>query len=348
MVMRNLLLFSFFLLFTVSVSGQTAGQADTSVKKSVLIKLKDKSTIKGTLLSENDNTVTVQTAAGKLVLLRENISSLERVFEKYYRITLTDGSVFLGGVIIEDTQGVLLHTRSAGEVKIPTSNIAKKEVIPDEFASDKSFANPHSTRYLFSPTAMSIEKNEGYYQNIYFLYNSVHYGVSDHVSIGGGMVFPIAVFLTPKVSYEVGRNFHLGAGVLAGATVIDMTTFGIAYGLATVGNREHNFTIGGGYGYLGDEWGESPILTFSGMTRLGRNVSLITENWYLQSSYYGDAGIFSAAVRVLGRQHSVDFGIVSYYDLSGSRRSYGSDFFGIPYLGYVYKFGGYEPEKAKK
>ncbi|MGE0090172.1 MAG: hypothetical protein AB7S50_11950 [Bacteroidales bacterium] len=55
---------------------------------------------------------------------------------------------------------------------------------------------------------------------------------------------------------------------------------GIAYGVGTYGTKNHNATLGVGYGYYGNGLMETLVFTFCGMSRLSKRISFISENWF--------------------------------------------------------------------
>jgi len=211
--------------------------------------------------------------------------------------------------------------------------------------------NPNGTRYFFGPSAIPMGK--GYYQNVYLLMNSMNYGLSDHFSIGGGMVIPLLFFITPKVSVAVAKNVYLGVGFLAGTTIIPdaIISGGIPYGLVTVGNTENNLTLGVGYGML---WADGeylrtryPIFTVSGMKRLSNRFQLVSESWvvpyqatrynydsisYVETKSYSDEVFVAPSLglrMIVGSRASLDFAPIFVYLNQGLV---------IPYLDFVYQF----------
>lgn len=222
-------------------------------------------------------------------------------------VETVDGSRVTGTLVFEnDSQMVLLST-SIGRITIPKSVIKEvNEITENQFTRGQFwFKNPHSTRHIIGPTAFSLNKGEGYYQNLYLFGQSVNYGITPHISVGGGFEiaslifaqeFPYMFFLTPKIGYELSPKWHAGAGLLYVhiRNIIDENNnLGIAYGILTYGSYDNNATLGVGWGMHGNlkvdgntqktytDRGISPrpIITLSGMTRLSKRFALVTENW---------------------------------------------------------------------
>jgi hypothetical protein len=207
------------------------------------------------------------------------------------------------------------------------------------------FPNPNDTRYFFAPSAFNLKQGDGYYQNVYFLMNSANYGVSDNLSIGGGIILPVGIYVTPKINFKITERFYAGGGVLAGV-LPGPSAVGIVYGITTYGTNEHNITLGGGWGFYEDEFSQRPIITVNGMTRISRRLALVTENWSIPLNEYDYnymtnvetvtkvyKTFFSFGFRMMfGEKITIDVALIN-----------GKDIFeflpvGIPYVDFVYKF----------
>lgn len=257
---------------------------------------------------------------------------------QYYALTTIDKTELNGYVKQIWRDSIAFETEYLGLMVIKAQNI--KEISSDNFVisaqGEMWFPNPNATRYYFGPSAYNLEKGEGYYQNVYVFLNMFNYGLTDHVSIGAGFEFLSTftgnptLFITPKVGFPIGEKFGVGGGILAGI-VGGEATAGIMYGVATYGSKEHNITGGLGWGFVDSEMTNAPIITFSAMTRVGRKVSLVTENWFAPTNpgYYG---IISYGIRLFGPKMSFDIALINSGDIVSEIPV------GIPYIDYVIKF----------
>ena len=259
----------------------------------------------------------------------------------------TDGNEFTGTIIQKDSTGVILLTSIYGELHVAQGNIKKLiRVKSDRLVEGEYwFGNPHATRYFFGPNVYGLRKGEGYYQNTWILLNQVNYGITDHLQIGGGILplflfagSPTPVLLTPKLSFPVVRDkFNLGAGLLFAHVLGDGSSFGIAYGASTFGNRESNLTLGAGWGFSAYDsdwdWSDRVTLMLSGMTRVGKKTYLITENYYLSVGEGESIGIIMLGGRSVQKRLAVDYGLVLPVgtDLG--------EFLAIPWLSITLPFG---------
>lgn len=219
------------------------------------------------------------------------------------------------------------------------------------------FKNPNNTRYLFAPSAFCLKKGEGYYQNIYGAGNAVNYGLTDHISIGGGLVGPMGAYINTKIGYSIHKNVHVAGGVLLGNSFFpingNILGVGVGFGVVTLGNVDNNITVGAGYGLDNTggttNWQDKPVFVANGMARVGKKFALVTENWMIntkgdpfdrgitKSSHYET--YFSYAFRYMGQRSTLDAGFLNTPALI--ERGW---IIGIPYIGFVIRFGKYKDE----
>ncbi|MDB4728159.1 hypothetical protein OAF63_05140 [Saprospiraceae bacterium] len=253
-------------------------------------------------------------------------------YKEFTKFKLTDGNTYLGTILEENDDYVTIRTEAFAELKITKSSIVSREIITGDKLNKGEywFENPNATRNLFGPTGYGLRKGEGYYQNFLLFYNSVSYGFTDNITVGVGLIpfsFGDGLFytITPKVSFPIKEDkFNIGAGVLIAG--VGSENVGIAYGVATVGSRDKNFSIGLGYGFNDGELADQPTITVSGMLRLAKKFGLVTENWIID----GEA-LFTLSGRLIFEAISVDIG---FANTSGS-----GIFPGFPLAGITVPFG---------
>ncbi len=277
-----------------------------------------------------------------LVFLSPLLAQEPQDTTQLWKIETQDGNVFVGQILEQDGSTIRLRTERLGIINIPMADVKSLTALEaGEVREGRLWAeNPQDSRYFWTPSGYGLKKGEGYYQNVWVLFNQVAYGITDNVSIGAGMV-PLFLFagtstpiwITPKVSIPVVPDkFNIGAGALLGVVVGEEdATFGIPYGILTFGGRDLNLSLGLGYGFAGGDWSSSPALTLSGMFRISPRSYLLTENLFIPGS--GDSfAILSFGGRTVWTSISLDYGLVL---------PVGEDvgFVGIPWLGLVVPFG---------
>jgi hypothetical protein len=271
----------------------------------------------------------------------------------YVHLELKNGNSIRGLLLQKSEAEVSVATEDVGKVTVAWSAIKAMNMISKE--EKDRFPNPQPTRYFFAPSAIPLKKGDKYYQNAVFLLNSFQIGMNDHFSVGGGVVIPFALFITPKIGYQLSKNVHVGGGILFATSLIRDLNFGVGtvYGSFTYGTKEDNITLNAGLGAVKENTGmgssdynwkfaNRPMFTLSGMTRISKRAMLITENWIFStntSNYNSNGqflnsvteynGILSAGVRILGERYAFDVGFLTP-SVGGVSA--------IPYIAYNIKF----------
>ncbi len=257
-------------------------------------------------------------------------------------IETRDGNEYFGKILKRDGGEIVLETENLGIINIRMENVRSMKVVNPQQVKDGEvwMENPQATRYFWAPNGYGLKKGEGYYQNVWVMFNQVSVGVTDNFSVGLGTVplflfsGPTPVWITPKVSIPIKKDkINVGAGALVGAVVgEESSSFGLAYGVLTLGSRNKNINIGLGYGFIDGEWANSPTITLSALIRTGKRGYFVTENYLLDT---GDANLvlLSAGGRVVWNRISLDYGglIPAGTDID--------QLFIIPWLGFVVPFG---------
>lgn len=234
-------------------------------------------------------------------------------------IETQDGNRFTGKIINQDSEKIVLLTENLGEIAVQKKNIKTQALIHASRMKNGEwwFDNPQSSRYFWAPNGYGLKKGEGYYQNIWVLWNQFAYGITNNFSIGGTIIpaflfggAPTPVFISPKFSIPVDKDkFNLGAGALIG-TILgeDNTTFGLVYGVSTFGSPDGNISFGLGYGFGGGEWSSSPLINISGMKRLSSRWYFLSEN-YIMGIDGETGGVISGGARWIIKKAALDFGL---------------------------------------
>ncbi len=258
-----------------------------------------------------------------------------------WNIVTNDGNEYTGVIVQQTEKELKLRTTNIGTITLQLANIKQMNQVKLENLNKGQvwLDNSQEGRYFFSPSSYGLRKGEGYYQNAWIFFNQISYGLSDNFSIGAGMV-PLFLFngtatpfwVTPKVSIPITENeFAVGGGALLGTVIGNGGSYGIVYGTSTFGSRDKNMTIGVGYGYVDDEFADTPAINLSAMIRTGKRGYFITENYFVSSG--GDtAGLLSFGGRRLWSNVALDYGGIIPV---GS----GADLAVIPWLGIVFSFG---------
>jgi len=229
-------------------------------------------------------------------------------------IKMENGEEYQGKIINADQETLTLQTKN-GQLDLITSKVASIEDV-EAYDGKFHFKNPNDTRYFIGPSARPLKKGKGYYQNVSVSVNAVNIGITDNISIGGGFEFISTVvvqeplwFLTPKVGFPISEKWSIGGGLLIGGLGAQGAG-GLGYGVITYGSADSNMTVGLGYRFGSSE----PLLVLSGMHRLGKSISLVSENYFASvgtdelSPGLGTFGI--QGIRIIGKKNSFDIGLI--------------------------------------
>jgi hypothetical protein len=247
-------------------------------------------------------------------------------------VTLKDGSTIFGRILAVNGDTVSFQSQ-AGDIQLSAGAIrAIREISTEDLREGEYwFPNPNYTRLFFAPTGQMLKKGEGYFSDYELFFPGFAYGLTDNVTIGGGVsLFPVAVedqvyYLTPKIGISVSDRVHLAAGMLFAGTQGE--TGGIYYGVGTFGDANASVTLGGGYGFAGGKIESRPVGMLGGELRISRRIGLVTENYLLPVS--DDNVLYSFGVRFMGEKITTDLALVNVA---------GSGVIGVPYVDFVFRF----------
>ena len=258
------------------------------------------------------------------------------------RIETLDGNEYIGRVQEKSATVLRLKTDKLGVISIPVADIKRISEINQIRAKDGTYwlDNPQATRYLWAPNGYSLKKGEGYYQNIWILFNQAVYGLTDHFSAGLG-VMPLVLFggastpvwITLKYSVPVVKDkINLGAGALLGTVIGESGSAGILYGISTFGTKDKNLSFGLGWGFANGEMARNPTVNISAMIRTGAKGYFLTENYFIGTTD-NFVVLMSLGGRRIIKNVGLDFGAM--LPLAADL----DEFVAIPWLGLSIPFG---------
>jgi uncharacterized membrane protein len=247
-------------------------------------------------------------------------------------VTLTDGSTIFGRIVAVSADSIAFQT-GAGTLQLSVKAIRDIRQIAAEDLRDGEywFPNPNSTRLFFAPTGQMLKQGEGYVSDYELFFPGVAYGLTDNVSIGGGVsLIPASAsdqvyYFTPKIGVSLSEKVHLGAGVLFAGT--KGGTGGVYYGVGTFGDGNGSVTVGGGYGFAGGKIQAKPVGMLGGELRIARRVGIVSENYLLPVS--DNNVLYSFGFRFMGEKLTTDLALANVS---------GSNIIGIPYVDFVFRF----------
>ena len=202
-----------------------------------------------------------------------------------------DRTEYVGYILQRDAREILMNVDDLGEIYIPMHEIKSIRELKagDDYSSGELFA----TRYFITTNGLALKKGEKY-----ALFNwwgpEIHANVADNLSLGLMTTWAAVPLIgSMKLSFPVGEQFSLGAGVLAGTALwAGLDRVGaLPYVSATIGDYSNNITFSGGYigiANRGDNFG-TPLLSIAFLIKTSQNFSIVGDSFIVIKSGQGGA-----------------------------------------------------------
>jgi len=246
-------------------------------------------------------------------------------------IETKDGNIFLGTIIKESDEGIILKTRDGIQISVPNSSIKNlSKIETTEVEGQVWRADPNKSMYLFAPSAFPIEKQKVYCRDFCLVFPSYNRGFGNNFSLqAGAFVFPgmqfdnIPIVLSGKFSLPELGPARLATGMMYISVPGQSTSFGagFAFGSATIGNRFTHFTASLGWGYFRDEnewdFAEKPILVLASNIRVLNSFAVVAEYWLPPEVDDPTNLPIALSGRFIGRRFAVDIGGFFTKDMEG-------------------------------
>lgn len=239
--------------------------------------------------------------------------------EKELHILFTErGDRFTGYILSFDGSTLRFILTNGVELKFSLQDLRRIEL---SSVSDETLAKENTEikmqgheRLYVTPTAFLLEKGQGEFRTI-ILYNTVDYGVSDNITVGGSFASVIAASLVSlkfKLGGSLSQYLHVAAGthLFTGFAIGDESLLGaLAFGSLTLGTPEKFLSVSLGTGRSNEGNGASTGYSFSGSFRVSKRFRLYGEYLNIQDPI-GNSGSFAiAGGSWFNQAHRVDFGI---------------------------------------
>ena len=214
--------------------------------------------------------------------------STEFVKPRLFLITTMGGGKFVGTIISDNSNEVIIKTKERGEVSIPKYEIKSMKELKEgqlnkdgEYVSDPLFA----TRYFITTNSFPLKKGDNYI--CWNLFGpELHFGVGEKFGIGVMTSWiGIPIIGTAKYSINLGENVNLGIGALVGtASWASPELFGaLSFGTLTLGTRKSNINFSAGYGAIsvGNGTDGTALFSVAGAIGNGGKASFVFDSFIL-------------------------------------------------------------------
>jgi hypothetical protein len=222
------------------------------------------------------------------------------------------GGTTYHGRVTESPDSVGIELAGGGTLTLPRAHVRSIASVKGQLRNGEFWAQDlNETRLFFAPTARTLPRGAGYVSVYMFVLPFVGYGVSDAVTLAGGMLpffgddMPLIGYAAPKVQLMARESVQAAIGGLAFFSSDADESVGILYGVTSFGrSSDASVSLGAGFGYAGSEMANTPVLMAGFETRTGRRTKLVSENWVFPR----DGVILSFGPRFIGERMSGDLG----------------------------------------
>lgn len=274
-------------------------------------------------------------------------------------IRLKDGSSLRARIVDQNGERLRIVTLGGLAMEIARTSLDRVETAGNGNEASRP-SDSNCSRLLFSPTGRPLARGEGYFSDHYVIFPGATYGLTDHLSLGGGVSVIPGLGLNEQLFYvspRFGRQFTDQVAASVGLLYAHEGDAGpeghlaVGFAVATLGRPERSVTIGAGavrtvseeyYNHQvnGETRGDfryqasyTPIVMVGGTARLSRRIALVSENWLiLGDGFKLSEQPFALGLRFLGDRLTADVGVI----LVGEVIEEG---FPLPWLSVSYHFG---------
>ena len=262
-------------------------------------------------------------AQGQIIKGDLNIGDTTQV----HRVVTKRGDIFLGRVTqIQNTEVHFLFNKNI-ELTFQLQDLQEISVVDPKqlergYTYDKSRMEYQRAeqklmgieRGLYLPSGFLLPAGTKEYHNISVLYNSLEYGVTDHINVGIGgipLLLANAFQLKLRVGASIGDFLHVSAnanGYAFFAIGSPAYPAGAFTGVASIGSPDRHLTAGAGYGFgFGGAASEGIwVAQFGASYRMARNWRIFGEG-LIPTNEQGFL-LFSAGANWLFGKNRLEFG----------------------------------------
>ncbi len=256
------------------------------------------------------------------------ISNLLPDTSQVYLVNLND-NMELYGVISDMKEDIIVfQSEKYGEIQFDAAEVNWVEPVLLSGTRYSKKYNKNADHYFMLPSAFQLKKRDGYIRSTYLLYNSFSYGLTDNVSVSGGVDllhlmtsvagkndFGNLYYVSVKGSMKISDQLRLGIG----AYKMRIYKFDYTMPMAsmTLGNRNSHVTLSYGQNIQNMTTTNSNMYMVGAQKRINDQLYIIGE--YVQFPTVMDEGASSQAVFSYGIRYStskVDFDLSLYNNKS--------------------------------
>ena len=250
-------------------------------------------------------------------------------------IITRDGNEYIGEIVSENEQEIVLKTPSDITLTIPKNKILKRNEFSGKVVEGKLFRpDPNKSMYMFAPSAYPIGDQKSYCRDFCLFFPSFNGGFGNNISVQlGAFWFPgFPIERTPlvgsvKISSPSDEKAQFAGGIMyirfPGSPGYSGAGMGFTFVTGTIGDNFTHASASLGWGYTqfeGDwEFMVEPIFVLAGNYRMSENFALVFEGWFPpEKSVIEEMSPKMGSLRFFGKQFSFDFGgLILFPDWEG-------------------------------
>jgi hypothetical protein len=222
---------------------------------------------------------------------------------------------------------LVMHARTPAYI-LAALAITCSSVLPAQRTQvNRPSREPHATHYFLGTSALPLERGTGWYKNTLVTLNSAAYGLTNNLSISGGVdLFSLISsrqgmvwYARAQVQGSLGEYVHLGAQLFHASIPLPLPPeiafmadgrrgLSSGLGMITLGDERYSVTLCGGVAYDGERLARGPLLGAMARADLAASISVITEHWMLTDPIV-NYPVHSLGIRLFFDQLAVDAGI---------------------------------------
>ena len=239
----------------------------------------------------------------------------------------------------------------AGALATWTAGGARAEDCP--CPSPSPGLDPNYSRLLFAPTGRPLRAGDGYFSDYELLFPGVAYGLTDNVTLAGGVsVIPglglgeQLLYVSPKIGWNLGPKAAVSVGGLfaraGGEGEYDSAdSLGIGFAVGTFGGPDRSFSAGVGMAKASGDDSATPLLMLGGTATVSRHLALVGETWIrADGEFRASEQPIGVGLRFFGDRLSADVGVILVGDLL-------DEGFPLPWASMSYHFGNGRAKEAE-
>ena len=244
---------------------------------------------------------------------------------KQVGIITRDGKGYIGEIVSENEQEIVLKTPSDITLTIPKNKILKRNEFSGKVVEGKLFRpDPNKSMYMFAPSAYPIGDQKSYCRDFCLFFPSFNGGFGNNISVQlGAFWFPgVPIERTPlvgsvKISSPSDEKAQFAGGIMyirfPGSRSGSSRGMGFTFVTGTIGDNFTHASASLGWGYTQDKDGwefmDEPIFVLAGNFRTSENFALVFEGWFTpEQTIIDDMAPKMVSIRFFGKQFSFDFG----------------------------------------